>query len=212
MPSNQESPIVRIEPTETMISLSWMLGPRCNYDCMYCSTTNHNNTSPHPKIEKLLMAWESFYSRVAHIGLPVKIAFTGGEVTANRGFLPLLEHIRNGDYNIGQIVVSTNGSASLKYYQKLASQVDAISFSTHSEFFNEAVFFDKVIKINKLMVRPKKSVHVNVMDEPWNADRNIMYQELLAKHNISYSVTKINFSRQIRTYPLQQGVKNLGTI
>ena len=210
--NNQESPIVQIDPTESMVSLTWMLGARCNYDCMYCAPEHHNTTSPHPKIEKLLTAWESFYSRVAPLGLPVKLAFTGGEVTANRSFLPLVEHIRNGNYNIGQIVVTTNGSASLNYYKRLAALVDAISFSTHSEFFNEAVFFDKILKINKLMIRPKKSVHVNVMDEPWNTDRTVLYQELLIKNNISYSINKINFSRQIRTYHLQKGVKNLDSI
>jgi len=210
--NNQESSIIRIEPAESMVSLSWMLGPRCNYDCMYCAPANHDNTSPHPKIEKLLLAWENFYTRVLPMGLPVKISFTGGEVTANRGFLPLVKHIRNGDYNIGQIIVTTNGSASLNYYQQLAALVDAISFSTHSEFFNEAVFFNKVIKIDKLMIRPKKSLHVNIMDEPWNVDRTLMYQELLTKHNISHSVNKINFSRQIRTYHLQKGVKNLDTL
>lgn len=210
--NNQESPIVRINPTESMVSLTWMLGARCNYDCMYCAPEHHNTTSPHPKIEKLLTAWKSFYSRVAPLGLPVKLAFTGGEVTANRSFLPLVEHIRNGNYNIGQIVVTTNGSASLNYYKRLAALVDAITFSTHSEFFNEAVFFDKILKINKLMIRPKKSVHVNVMDEPWNTDRTVLYQELLIKNNISHSINKINFSRQIRTYHLQKGVKNLDSI
>lgn len=209
--NNQESSIIRIEPAESMVSLTWMLGARCNYDCMYCAPVNHNNTSPHPKIEKLLLAWENFYSRVAPLNLPVKLSFTGGEVTANRSFLPLVEHIRDGNYHIGHIGVTTNGSASLNYYRKLVALVDAISFSTHSEFFNEAVFFDKILKINKLMIRPKKSMHVCVMDEPWNADRTVLYQELLTKHNISHSVNKINFSRQIRTYHLQKGVKNLDT-
>jgi MoaA/NifB/PqqE/SkfB family radical SAM enzyme len=210
--NTQESPIVQIDPTESMVSLTWMLGARCNYDCMYCAPEHHDTTSPHPKIEKLLEAWESFYSRVAPLNLPVKLAFTGGEVTANRSFLPLVEHIRNGNYNVGQIVVTTNGSASLNYYRKLAALVDAISFSTHSEFFNEAVFFDKILKIDKLMIRPKKSLHVNVMDEPWNADRTVLYQELLIKHNISYSINKISFAKQIRTYALKKGVKNLDSI
>jgi hypothetical protein len=44
--------------------------------------------------------------------LQYKIAFTGGEVTANKDFLPFLEWLRD-NYNkyLSQLLITTNGSA-----------------------------------------------------------------------------------------------------
>ena len=176
---------------------------------MYCPSSWHNNTSPHPSLDDLQQAWDNFYQNTCAQQQPYKISFTGGEVTANRNFLPLIEYIRNGNFNIEQILVTTNGSASENYYAKLANLVDAISFSTHSEFFNEQDFFNKVEKINDMMPRPKKSVHVNIMNESWNQHRIPVYQTWLQQRNISYSVNDIDYTNQIRTAPAQLGEANL---
>jgi organic radical activating enzyme len=204
--------IIQITPTTPMISLSWMIGARCNYDCVYCPTELHDMASAHPDFEKLKQAWDSFYNRTKHLNLPYKVSFTGGEVTANKRFLPLVEYLHNNEFNIGQILVTTNGSASLKYYQRLSKLVDSISFSTHSEFFNEKEFFIKVYNINEIMPPPKKSVHVNIMDEYWNRDRIPLYQQWLDKHNISNSVNKINYSQGNSNIPIINGVKNIESI
>jgi molybdenum cofactor biosynthesis enzyme MoaA len=166
-------------------------------------------TSKHPDFEKLKKVWDDFYDKTNHLGLPYKISFTGGEVTANKSFLPLIEYLRNSKVNIGQIIVTTNGSASLKYYQRLSGLVDALSFSTHSEFFNEKEFFTKVKKIDALMIRPKKSFHVNVMDEWWNRDRIELYKQWLIKNNISHSINLIRFDNQHNVILSTKGVKNI---
>jgi molybdenum cofactor biosynthesis enzyme MoaA len=176
---------------------------------MYCPTDLHDNTSPHADLQKIQTAWHSFYSKTKHTGLPYKISFTGGEVTANKSFLPLIQYLRAGDFNLGQLLVTTNGSASENYYLKLANLVDAISFSTHSEFFNENEFFSKVIAVNHVMLRPEKSVHVNIMDESWNRDRIQIYIDFLSINNISYSVNTIDYSQQTISVPILQGKLNL---
>ena len=204
--------IIRVEPVAEMLSLTWMIGSRCNYDCMYCPEELHDMTSPHPDLEKLKQAWHILHTKTQHLNLPYKISFTGGEVTANKSFLPLVQYIKNGDFNIGQLVVTTNGSASLNYYQRLCSLVDAISFSTHSEFFDEAEFFSKVEQLDKIMLRPAKSLHVNIMDEYWNQNRIPLYQTWLQDRNISHSVNRVNHSRQTRTHILYQGKQNLDAV
>jgi molybdenum cofactor biosynthesis enzyme MoaA len=166
-------------------------------------------TSKHPDFEKLKKVWNDFYDKTNHLNLPYKISFTGGEVTANKSFLPLIEYLRNSKVDIGQIIVTTNGSASLKYYQRLSGLVDALSFSTHSEFFNEKEFFTKVKKIDALMTRPKKSFHVNVMDEWWNRDRIELYKQWLIKNNISHSINLIRFDNQHNVILSTKGVKNI---
>jgi hypothetical protein len=140
--------------------------------------------------------------------MPYKISFTGGEVTANRSFLPLVAWLKD-QYQVDKIIVTTNGSASKNYYLKLAKLVDAISFSTHSEFFNEQEFFLKVQAVNDTMIRPQKSVHVNIMDEYWNQDRIKIYQQWLDQRSISNSVNSIDYDRQTQSIPQFQGVMNL---
>ena len=187
--------IVRVEPTTPMISMTWMIGSRCNYACSYCPEELHDDYSPHPDLEKLKQAWDSFYSKTQHIGLPYKISFTGGEVTANRSFLPLIEYLRAGNFNIGQLLVTTNGSASQAYYLRLAELVDSISFSTHTEFWNEQKFFDTVIAVNNVMIRPEKSVHVNIMDEPEARHRFADFEALLTKHDVGHSINMIEYDQ-----------------
>lgn len=201
--------IIRVEPTTPVISLTWMIGARCNYDCMYCPPKFHDMTSAHPNLEKLQTAWDSFYQKTKHIGLPYKLSFTGGEVTANKSFLPLMTYLKTGNFNIGQMLMATNGSASLSYYKKLAECIDAISFSTHSEFINEKSFFDKALKINQVMIRPQKSFHINIMDEAWNQERIKLYCLWCEKNSISYSVNNLVYERGTRTYPIMQGTYNL---
>lgn len=204
--------IIRVEPTDPMISITWMIGSRCNYDCMYCDPEVHDFTSKHPDLEKLKQAWNSIHEKTKNIGLPYKISFTGGEVTANKSFLPLIEYLKSSGFNIGQLVVTTNGSASLNYYKRLAKLVHAITFSTHSEHINEQEFFTKVKAIDEIMIRPEKSVHVNIMDEYWNQDRITKYIEWLNKHNISYSVNRIDYNRGTRSTPNLLGVYNIEQI
>jgi molybdenum cofactor biosynthesis enzyme MoaA len=202
-------PIVRVTPVPEYFSLTWMLGSRCNYDCMYCPTELHDSTSRPHDLATMQQAWQNIHLKTQHKNLPYKISFTGGEVTANKNFLPLVEWLRTNYPDIAMILLTTNGSASQKYYKKLAGVVDSISFSTHSEHMDEQRFFDTVLAVDQLMIRPAKSVHVNIMDEHWNQDRIKLYQQWLTQHNISHSVNKINYAVATRTYILNQGKKNL---
>jgi MoaA/NifB/PqqE/SkfB family radical SAM enzyme len=202
--------IIRLEPVENAIIFTWMIGARCNYDCMYCPSWSHNDERPHHTFEDLKTVWLNFYSATRDKNLPYRISFTGGEVTANKNFLPLIEFLRQQDVSI-RILLTTNGSASKRYYQRLAALVDSISFSTHSEFFDEQKFFEKVFLIDQQMIRPEKSVHVNIMDEYWNKDRIELYKQLLDDRGVSYSVNAIDYSAKIRDFPVQKGQLNLGT-
>lgn len=202
--------IVSIRPTENLFSVTWMIGSRCNYDCMYCDPEWHDMTSRPHDLGTLKQVWNNIYQASKSKNLPYKISFTGGEVTANKNFLPLVEWLRSEFKDIAMILITTNGSASLNYYQRLSQLVESISFSTHSEFMDEQAFFDKVHAIDQIMIRPDKSVHVNIMDEFWNSSRVPVYQSWLSERNISHSVNAIDYSHQTRTYPMIKGEQNLG--
>jgi molybdenum cofactor biosynthesis enzyme MoaA len=202
-------PIVRVTPVPEYFSLTWMLGARCNYDCMYCPTELHDTTSRPHDLETMQQVWHNIYEKTQDKDLPYKINFTGGEVTANKNFLPLVKWLRDTYADIAMILLTTNGSASQRYYRDLSQYVESISFSTHSEFMDEQRFFDTVTAVDDIMIRPQKSVHVNIMDEHWNQDRIELYKKWLDQRNISYTVNEINYTQATRTYILKQGVKNL---
>lgn len=201
--------IIKVSPVNEVFSLTWEIGRRCNYDCMYCAPMWHDNTSKHKTLAELQTNWESIFAKTSNKNLKYKIAFTGGEVTANKDFLPFLEWLRaNYTAHLFQVLVTTNGSASPAYYKKLFDAVDNISFSTHSEHFNESKFFDMVVKLSK-QVDHTKFIHVNIMDEFWNRDRIPAYIKILKDNAISHNVNQIDYSHQTRVVPIMKGNLNL---
>lgn len=201
--------VIRVEPIDRVMSITWMLGKRCNYDCMYCPASLHDTTSKHWTLSELKTAWNSILEKTQHLDLRYKLSFSGGEVTSSKHLLPFLIWLRETHGGrIFQILLTTNGSATLKYYKKLFDVVDNVSFSTHSEFFDERKFFATVTAL-KESLPADKFIHVNIMDEYWNKDRIPKYTKILTDHQISHSVNIIDYSKGTRTVPLVNGKLNL---
>jgi MoaA/NifB/PqqE/SkfB family radical SAM enzyme len=198
--------LIQVIPAEQYFSITWKLTNRCNYDCMYCPSKWHDAVSQHHSLDRLKSAWETIHNKTK--ANKYKISFTGGEVTSSRSFLPFLRWLReNYSEQLHQILVTTNGSATLKYYTRLLEFVDVISLSLHSEHVNEVEFFNTVAGLKKQLTS-SKFLQVNIMDEFWNADRIVQYQQLLDKLDVSYSVNQIDYSLQTRTYPVINGKLN----
>ena len=200
--------IIRVVPTEKYFSVSWMLGRRCNYDCMYCPPIYHNTTSPHKDLETLKNAWQKIYDKTKHKNLKYKISFTGGEPTANKSFLPFVQWL-NLNFPIHHLGITTNGSAGVNHYKKLAKELSSISFSTHTEFMDEQKFFEKARSLNRLMIGPGKSFIVNIMNEYWAEERIKLYKEYCKKNFINYTVNEIDYSKKTRDSIKNEGKYNL---
>jgi len=197
--------IIKLEPVVDCFTVNWFLGLRCNFDCMYCPDMFHNLTDPDMPLEKLKKDWLRIVDKTHHLDLPYKITFTGGEVTINKDFLPFLKWL---DSEYGDQIVecgfTSNGSAPLRVYQEALRLgiISFISLSTHSEFMNERKFFTNVTELDKIAKELDKSLHVNIMNEPWNKDRIEKYTEYLDKQGISSTVNRIIWTHQIRQEPL----------
>ena len=200
--------IVRIDPVPEFFSVGWMLGSRCNYDCMYCPTELHDKTSRHHDLETLQSCWSQIAEKNQNKNLTYKISFTGGELTTNKHFLPFIAWLRTYPVRM-QIFFTSNGSASLDYYKKLAPLVNGITFSTHGEYIDEKKFFSTAQNLNAVMIRPERSFHINIMDEIWNRDRIEIYKQFCETHQISHSVNEIDFSTQTRTHFLMEAKHNI---
>ena len=201
--------IIQVIPTEQYFSLNWQINIRCNYDCMYCSPEWHDDHSGHHSLEKLQQAWLKIWTATQHHSLPYKIAFTGGELTTNKNFLPFVTWLRqNFDKHLFKLMLTTNGSANYKYYLKMFESIDNIAFSIHSEHINEKKFFDIVLRLRRA-IPANRFLQVAIMDEPWNRHRIPMYVNILEKNGISYTVNEVDFSYQTRTIPIMKGKLNL---
>jgi MoaA/NifB/PqqE/SkfB family radical SAM enzyme len=203
------SQIVEIRPIKDIFSITWELTSHCNYACSYCPPELHNKLGEFHSFETLKSSWLHIYDQIKILDLPIKITFTGGEISTVKDFLPFVIWLRENFKNFDSILIISNGSASFNFYEKLSKHVEAITFSTHSEFFNSEKFFETAIMLNQIMIRPEKSFHVNVMDEPWNKEQIITYKEILDKHSISYSINEINFRNNVEEITPSSSIKNL---
>jgi molybdenum cofactor biosynthesis enzyme MoaA len=176
---------------------------------MYCPTEWHDTTSRQHTLNELQRYWEDIYSKSQHKKLKYKISFTGGELTSNRDFLPFVEWLRTKyQDNIFQILATTNGSATTKYYSRMFEYVDNISFSLHSEHVDEQKFFNMIQDL-KESISPKKFIHINIMNEFWNQDRIIFYKKLLDNLQVSYSINELDYNLKTRETPAIKGKLNL---
>ena len=193
--------IISIEPTNPTFTVNWNIGLRCNFDCMYCPEMYHNTTDKDLTLAEFQTHWQKIVEKTQHTKLKYKLTFTGGEVTINKNFLPFLIWLdKNYKEQISECGFTTNGSASKRYYLDAIdmSIISFISFSTHSEFFNEKKFFDTVIEVNKKSHRLRKSIHVNIMDEFWNKGKSKIYSDFLTKQKINNSINVIYYTDKIR--------------
>jgi organic radical activating enzyme len=196
--------ITEIRPTERLFRVNWRIDIRCNYDCSYCDQDWHSNLSAIKTLKELQDTWIRIHDLAAPTALPIQLAILGGEPTANKNLIPFIEWLfANYGDKLKNVGISTNGSAPLKIYKKLIQYLDWISFSIHSEFFNEQDFFKKVIAIRKsIALHDIKRINVSIMDEHWNRLRFPVYQEILARNNIDFKIVPINWNHAIRNIPI----------
>jgi len=119
-------------PHQSSIKIEWNLGKRCNYDCSYCPSVIHDNTSPHTDIEIL----KATVDKLVELGKPIRLSFTGGEPCVHPKFQELITYCRFK--GIQWISVTTNGTRPYEFYRILP--VDQYVFSLHSEYDWQRVY------------------------------------------------------------------------
>jgi MoaA/NifB/PqqE/SkfB family radical SAM enzyme len=119
-------------PHQGSIKIEWNLGKRCNYDCSYCPSEIHDNTSPHTDIEIL----KATVDKLMTLGKPIRLSFTGGEPCVHPKFDELIKYCKH--VGISWISVTTNGTRPYEFYSILP--VDQFVFSIHLEYDWKRVF------------------------------------------------------------------------
>jgi MoaA/NifB/PqqE/SkfB family radical SAM enzyme len=137
-------------PHQANIKIEWNLGKRCNYDCTYCPSIIHDNSSPHTDIDIL----KSSIDKLVTLGKPIRLSFTGGEPTVHPHFEDLIVYAK--EKGISWISVTTNGTRKAEWYDQLP--VDQYVFSVHFEYD-----WIRVVNTIEILGTMNKNIMVNIM-------------------------------------------------
>lgn len=202
--------IIKIEPVEDVFIISWITHLKCNYDCMYCPPQRHQAEPDMHSLEELQSYWQQVFEKTKHQGKKYKISFTGGEVTINRAFLPFVKWLReNYNDHLHTLGITTNGSASKRYYLELFEHINFISFSTHTEHIDDDKFWPTALELSQFSkANSNKSFMVNIMSEYWASEEINRYVTYCTDHNIDHIVNRILYEYQTRNYPIFKNIPN----
>lgn len=113
-------------PHQDQIKVEWNIGKRCNYDCTYCPSIIHDNTSQHTDIAIL----KNTVDKLMTLGKPIRLSFTGGEPCVHPKFKELVAYCKH--VGISWVSVTTNGTMPKEFYSDLP--VNQYVFSLHFEY------------------------------------------------------------------------------
>jgi organic radical activating enzyme len=154
-----------------LFSVSWILGRFCNYNCSYCWPYARSDKIDHYELSLYKRTIDEIKTQARSNGFTdFHFSFSGGEPTAYKDFLNLIDHYTNDtDTNYQSFHMTSNCSPGLKWWKRLVDKLSilnraSITASFHSEFANEVEFSEKLIflienniyvTINQVMVPDK---------------------------------------------------------
>lgn len=136
--------------------VDWNLLRRCNFSCTYCAPDIHSYTSEFPPFEQLQ---KEFNDIKIPEGKEVYFNLNGGEPTLHPNIFDIVKMC----YNVGNIELLSNGTASVSMYNTLLDYAK-INISLHHELINEK-HMEKFIKIADLNKGQLVFKYFNTFDE-----------------------------------------------
>ena len=133
-----------------LFSVSWILGRFCNYNCSYCWPYARSDQPDHQPLELYKHTVDQIKSQANANGFDeFHWSFSGGEPTAYKHLLELLDHV-----GTGSIHMTTNLSPGTKWWANWIKSTSkfsrrSITASFHDEFAQEYEFRDKCLQLMK---------------------------------------------------------------
>lgn len=134
-----------------LFSTSWILGRFCNYKCSYCWPYARTDIPDYQSLEVYTNTIDEIKKQSRQNGFTqFHWSFSGGEPTAYKHLLELVEHLGTEEYQ--SIHMTTNLSPSAKWWKRWADntktlQRRSLTASFHAEFANEIEFGDKILQL-----------------------------------------------------------------
>ena len=111
--------------------VQWMLSNRCNYNCSYCHEMFRMGDRSTITTETLLEICKDITYHYDDLGRDVVFEFLGGEPTLQDRIPEIGRRLSNFPTNI---VLKTNGSASLEWWKNARPVLGGVVISVHREF------------------------------------------------------------------------------
>ena len=111
--------------------VEWLLGNKCNYKCSYCNEMFHLGDKDFPPDDLVLEVCKDIIQHYDDLGRDVIFEFIGGEPTLIEKIPNIGERLHNYPTNL---VIRTNGSASLEWWSKVRRFLSSVVISVHKEF------------------------------------------------------------------------------
>ena len=137
-----------------VFNVSWILGRFCNYDCSYCWPYARSSKVDHRPFEVYTRTIDEIKRQARANGFDkFHFSFSGGEPTAYKKFLELIEYYnQDPDTTYQSIHMTTNLSPGMKWWERWLDATKqlsrrSITASFHHEFANEQEFGDKILML-----------------------------------------------------------------
>ena len=137
-----------------LFSVSWILGRFCNYNCSYCWPYARTDTLDYQEFESYTSTIDEIKKQARANGFSeFHWSFSGGEPTAYKRLLDLVQHLENDvECPYQSIHMTTNLSPGSKWWKtwcKLTNTLQrrSITASHHAEFAREQEFGDKCLQL-----------------------------------------------------------------
>ncbi len=171
-----------------LFNVSWILGRFCNYKCSYCWPYANTDTPDHQDFNLYTNAMDSIKSQARENGFDrFHFSFSGGEPTAYKKLLDLVDHYADDDSPYQSIHMTTNLSPNEKWWLRYVEKTKGLSkksltASYHAEFADETEFGDKClflmenninITVNQVMVPELFDEYYDRCQRLWDRGINV---------------------------------------
>jgi organic radical activating enzyme len=171
-----------------LFNVSWILGRFCNYKCSYCWPYANTDKPDHQEYDIYTKAMDSIKSQARANGFDrFHFSFSGGEPTAYKKLLDLVEYYADDNSPYQSIHMTTNLSPNetwwLRYIEKTKSlSHKSLTASYHAEHADETEFGDKClflmenninVTVNQVMVPSLFDEYYSRCERLWNRGINV---------------------------------------
>ncbi len=111
--------------------VQWLLSDHCNYRCTYCYDIFHKSKSPIPPDDLIIEVCKDIISHYDDLNRDVVFDFMGGEPTLKNKIPDIGERLHNYP---SSILLKTNGSAPLEWWQQSRKYLSDVVITVHKEF------------------------------------------------------------------------------
>ena len=146
--------LIEIKHQQTrLLKLTYELGNVCNYKCWYCFPGSNEGTNPFPKasiIKQNLVSLINYYLN-SKIVDQVTLVLIGGEPSYWKDLGEVVEYV--SQHTKCKILIVTNGSRAIDWWEQYSRYFDHISISVH----HESVDIAHIIALTKLLDKQQKA-------------------------------------------------------